>query len=248
MTITATTVYDGGSATYGGTTLNQIAVQPSGGGSNVAKFLPTTIGTGATTGADSVDAGNTWTLTRNFPASSVAYAPSQLVNKESLHMYEGSPYLHNPPAVESYHPFSVFLQVRRFWTASAGTDYDIFKLLNATNQGLKIFYDGPAVKATFTDGTNTETVTWTEAPTYGTWHEIVVRRSAAVGFSLVVNGTEQSVVDTAVNVPFTTATSSATFGEGAASEFNPRFGLAQFAFFDRRLSDTEITLLNSQIT
>ena len=248
LTITATTVYDGGSATYGGTTLNQIAVQPSGGGSNVAKFLPTTIGTGATTGADSVDAGNTWTLTRNFPASSVAYAPSQLVNKESLHMYEGSPYLHNPPAVESYHPFSVFLQVRRFWTASAGTDYDIFKLLNATNQGLKIFYDGPAVKATFTDGTNTETVTWTEAPTYGTWHEIVVRRSAAVGFSLVVNGTEQSVVDTAVNVPFTTATSSATFGEGAAAEFNPRFGLAQFAFFDRRLSDTEITLLNSQIT
>ena len=248
LTITATTIYDGGSATYGGTTLNQIAVQPSGGGSNVAKFLPTTIGTGATTGADSVDAGNTWTLTRNFPASSVAYAPSQLVNKESLHMYEGSPYLHNPPAVESYHPFSVFLQVRRFWTASAGTDYDIFKLLNSTNQGLKIFYDGPAIKATFTDGTNTETVTWTESPTYGTWHEIVVRRSADVGFSLVVNGTEQSVVATAVNVPFTTATSSATFGEGAASEFNARFGLAQFAFFDRRLSDTEITLLNSQIT
>lgn len=248
LTITATTIYDGGSATYGGTTLNQIVVQPSGGGSNVAKFLPTTIGTGATTGADSVDANNTWTLTRNFPASSVAYAPSQLVNKESLHMYEGSPYLHNPPAVESYHPFSVFLQVRRFWTASAGTDYDIFKLLNATNQGLKIFYDGPAIKATFTDGTNTETVSWTESPTYGTWHEIVIRRSAAIGLSIVVNGTEQATANTAVNVPFTTATSSATFGEGAAAEFNPRFGLAQFAFFDRRLSDTEITLLNSQIT
>lgn len=252
LTITPATVYEASTSnTFSGLTLNQIAIQANGtgpSGTNLAKFLPTTIGTGATTGADSVNASNTWTLTRNFPASSVAYAPSQLVNKESLHVYEGSPYLHNPPAVESYHPFSVFLQVRRFWTASAGTDYDIFKLLNATNQGLKIFYDGPAIKATFTDGTNTETVTWTESPTYGTWHEIVVRRSADVGFSLVVNGTEQSVVATAVNVPFTTATSSATFGEGAASEFNARFGLAQFAFFDRRLSDTEITLLNSQIT
>ena len=252
LTITPATVYEASTSnTFSGLTLNQIAIQANGtgpSGTNLAKFLPTTIGTGATTGADSVNASNTWTLTRNFPASSVAYAPSQLVNKESLHVYEGSPYLHNPPAVESYQPFSVFLQVRRFWTASAGTDYDIFKLLNATNQGLKIFYDGPAIKATFTDGTNTETVTWTESPTYGTWHEIVVRRSADVGFSLVVNGTEQSVVATAVNVPFTTATSSATFGEGAASEFNARFGLAQFAFFDRRLSDTEITLLNSQIT
>lgn len=249
LTISATTVYDGGSATYGGLTLNQIVVQPNGGGSNVAKFLPTTIGTGATTGADSVNASNTWTLTRNFPGSSAtSYAPSQLINKESIHFYEGSPSLHNVPPLESHSPFSVFLQIRRFWTASAGTDYDIFKILNATNQGLKIFYDGPAIKATFTDGSNTETVTWTESPTYGTWHKVVVRRDGANGLSLVINGTEESTATLALNVPFTTSMSSATFSEGAASTFNSRFGLAQFAFYNRRLSDTEITLLNSQIT
>ena len=248
LTITATTIYDGGSATYGGTTLNQIAVQPSGGGSNVAKFLPTTIGTGATTGADSVDANNTWTLTRNFPASSVAYAPSQLVNKESIHMYEGTPTMHNPPEIEAYHPFSVAMQVRRFWTASAGTDYSIFKLLNAANQGLHIYYDGPAIKATFTDGIATETVTWTESPTYGSWHEVVVRRDADIGFSLVINGTEQSTASSAVGTTFSSATSSASFGEGAAGAWNARFGLAQFAYFNRRLSDAEITLMNSQIT
>ena len=248
LTITATTIYDGGSATYGGTTLNQIAVQPSGGGSNVAKFLPTTIGTGATTGADSVDANNTWTLTRNFPASSVAYAPSQLVNKESIHMYEGTPTMHNPPEIEAYHPFSVAMQVRRFWTASAGTDYTIFKLLNAANQGLHIYYDGPAIKATFTDGTDTETVTWTESPTYGSWHEVVVRRDPTIGFSLVINGTEQSTAAAAITKTFSSATSSASFGEGAAGAWNARFGLAQFAYFNRRLSDAEITLMNSQIT
>ena len=113
------------------------------------------------------------------------------INNESIHFW-GSPSLHNVPPLESHSPFSVFLQIRRFWTASAGTDYDIFKILNATNQGLKIFYDGPAIKATFTDGSNTETVTWTESPTYGTWHKVVVRRDGANGLSLVINGTEES--------------------------------------------------------
>ena len=252
LTLTPATVYEASTSnTFSGLTLNQITIQANGtgpSGTNLAKFLPTTIGTGATTGADSVDASHTWTLTRNFPASSVAYAPSQLINKESIHAYEGTLTMYNPPELEAYHPFSVAMQVRRFWTASAGTDYTIFKLLNAANQGLHIYYDGPAIKATFTDGTDTETVTWTESPTYGSWHEVVVRRDPTIGFSLVINGTEQSTVAAAITKTFSSATSLASFGEGAAGAWNARFGLAQFAYFNRRLSDAEITLMNSQIT
>jgi hypothetical protein len=246
LTITAQDDYDGASALYQGITVTQIDVQPSGGGSSVATFLPGTIASTATTGADSVTPGNTWTLTRSYPgSSSTAYAPSQVVDRDILHVYEGSPSMHNPPPIESYHPFSVLLQVRRFWTS--GT-YDIFRLENATNQGLRVFYDDGAIKATFTDNTNTETVTWTESPSFGDWHWLVVRRDPANGLELIVNGTSQSTATAAVVSTFTTATNSATFGQGAASEFNARFGLAEFAFFDRRLSDIEITLLGTEIS
>ena len=247
LTITAQDDYDGASALYQGITVTQIDVKPSGGGgSSVATFLPGTIASTATTGADSVDSNNTWTLTRSFPgSSSTAYAPSQVVDRDILHVYEGSPSIHNPPPIESYHPFSVLLQVRRFWTS--GT-YDIFRLENATNQGLRVFYDDGAIKATFTDNTNTETVTWTESPSFGDWHWLVVRRDPANGLELIVNGTSQSTATAAVVSTLTTATNSATFGQGAASEFNARFGLAEFAFFDRRLSDIEITLLGTEIS
>lgn len=246
LTITAQDDYDGASALYQGITVTQIDVQPSGGGSSVATFLPGTIASTATTGADSVTPANTWTLTRSFPgSSSTAYAPSQVVDRDILHVYEGAPSMHNPPPIESYHPFSVLLQVRRFWTS--GT-YDIFRLENATNQGLRVFYDDGAIKATFTDNTNTETVTWTESPSFGDWHWLVVRRDPANGLELIVNGTSQSTATAAVVSTFTTATNSATFGQGAASEFNARFGLAEFAFFDRRLSDIEITLLGTEIS
>ena len=246
LTITAQDDYDGGSALYQGLTVTQIDVQPSGGGSSVAKFLPGTIASTSTTGADSVDTDSTWTLTRSFPgSSSVAYAPSQVVDRDILHVYEGSPSMHNPPPIESYHPFSVLLQVRRFWTS--GT-YDIFRLENATNQGLRVFYDDGAIKATFTDNTNTETVTWTESPSFGDWHWLVVRRDPANGLELIVDGTLESTATTTVVSTFTTATNSATFGQGAASEFNARFGLVKFAFFDRRLSDIEITLLGTEIS
>ena len=187
-------------------------------------------------------------MTRNFPASSVAYAPSQLINKNFLHAYEGSPSLNNCPELEIHKDYSVLLQVRRFWTASAGTDYDIFKIEDTSGKGLKIFYDGPAIKATFKDGTNTETVSWTESPTYGTWHWIVVRRDPTNGLSLIVNGTEQATATATVDVTFALPTTLAKFSEGAASEFNARFGLAEYVFFDRKLTDAEITLLNSQIT
>ena len=246
LTITAQDDYDGASALYQGITVTQIDVQPSGGGSSVATFLPGTIASTATTGADSVDSNNTWTLTRSFPgSSSTAYAPSQVVDRDILHVYEGSPSMHNPPPIESYHPFSVLLQVRRFWTS--GT-YDIFRLENATNQGLRVFYEDGAIKATFTDNTNTETVTWTESPSFGDWHWLVVRRDPANGLELIVNGTSQSTATAAVVSTLTTATNSATFGQGAANEFNARFGLAEFAFFDRRLSDIEITLLGTEIS
>jgi hypothetical protein len=246
LTITAQDDYDGASALYQGITVTQIDVQPSGGGSSVATFLPGTIASTATTGADSVTPANTWTLTRSYPgSSSTAYAPSQVVDRDILHVYEGSPSMHNPPSLESYHPFSVLLQVRRFWTS--GT-YEIFRLENTTNQGLRVFYDDGAIKATFTDNTNTETVTWTESPSFGDWHWLVVRRDPANGLELIVDGTSESTATAAVASTFTTATNSATFGQGAASEFNARFGLAEFAFFDRRLSDIEITLLGTEIS
>jgi len=246
LTIAAQDDYDGASALYQGITVTQIDVQPSGGGSSVATFLPDTIASTATTGADSVTPANTWTLTRSYPgSSSTAYAPSQVVDRDILHVYEGSPSMHNPPSLESYHPFSVLLQVRRFWTS--GT-YDIFRLENATNQGLRVFYDDGDIKATFTDNTNTETVTWTETPSFGDWHWLVVRRDPANGLELIVDGTSESTATAAVATTFTTATNSATFGQGAASEFNARFGLAEFAFFDRRLSDIEITLLGTEIS
>jgi hypothetical protein len=243
LDLTAATIYTG-SEDYSGATLTKIEVEPSGGGTRVAYFLPSTIVPTATSGVD--DDGKTWTLTRSFPgSSSTAYAPSQVVDRDILHVYEGSPSMHNPPSLESYHPFSVLLQVRRFWTS--GT-YDIFRLENATNQGLRVFYDDGAIKATFTDNTNTETVTWTESPSFGDWHWLVVRRDPANGLELIVNGTSQSTATAAVVSTFTTATNSATFGQGAASEFNARFGLAEFAFFDRRLSDIEITLLGTEIS
>ena len=252
LTITPATVYEASTSnTFSGLTLKQIAIQANGtgpSGTNLAKFLPTTIAVGATTGADSVTASNTWTLTRNFPASSVAYAPSQLINKNFLHAYEGSPSLNNCPELEIHKDFSVLLQVRRFWTASAGTDYDIFKIEDTSGKGLKIFYDGPAIKATFTDGTNTETVSWTESPTYGSWHWIVVRRDPTNGLSLVVNGTEQSTATATASVTFALPTTLAKFSEGAAGAWNARFGLAEYVFFDRKLTDAEITLLSSQIT
>jgi len=243
ITIDAQDVFTG-STKYAGSSIKQISVEHS--STEVAKFLPTTIAGSATTGDDEIaPLTQTWTLTRTFPASSVAYSPSQVVDRDILHVYEGSPSMHNPPSLESYHPFSVLLQVRRFWTS--GT-YDIFRLENATNQGLRVFYDDGDIKATFTDNTNTETVTWTESPSFGDWHWLVVRRDPANGLELIVDGTSESTATAAVATTFTTATNSATFGQGAASEFNARFGLAEFAFFDRRLSDIEITLLGTEIS
>jgi hypothetical protein len=243
LTISAQDDYDGGSALYQGITVTQIDVQPSGGGASVATFLPSTIPSRGIIGADSVTPANTWTLTRNYPGSStIAYAPSQVVNRDILHAYEGSPYMYNVPRVETYHPFSVLLQVRRFWTT--GT-YDIFRLENADGQGLCVFYDGRYVSATFTDGINTETVTWLEAPSFGEWHLLTIRRDLVNGLGMVVDAHVSTEVTAATSVvsTFTAVTDTVSFGQGVNGEFNARFGLSAFGYFDRRLSDSEIGLL-----
>ncbi|MEL0098116.1 MAG: hypothetical protein VW907_01005 [Opitutae bacterium] len=263
LTISASDTYDGVSTLYyGGITASAIEVQPSGGGAAVARFLPTTIAASATTGADSVDGNNTWTLTRTFPASSVAYAPSQIIDRDFLHVYEGGPTFNNCPEIEVYSDFSVLLQCRRFWTgtASAGPAFDILRIETdeVAPKGLRIFYDGPAIKATFYDGTNTETVSWTESPAYGSWQWFVVRRDPTNGLSLVPPGSYSA--SNLVSDSEITATASATSlltlptsvmklgqddGDGT---FNARFGLSEFAYFDRKLTDAEIVLLSMQIS
>jgi hypothetical protein len=65
---------------------------------------------------------------------------------------------------------------------------------------------------------------------------------------LVVNGTEQSTATATASVTFALPTTLAKFSEGAAGAWNARFGLAEYVFFDRKLTDAEITLLSSQIT
>ena len=242
ITIDAQDTYTG-STTYAGSSIKQISVEYS--STEVAKFLPTTIAVGDTTGADSVDAGQTWTLTRTFPASSVAYAPSQLVNKDSIHIFEGSPKIHRPIKFETYMPFSVAMQIRRFW--DSGT-YDIFKLHTSDSDGLTIYFEDDYLKASFTQDSVVERLEWQET-SYGSWHSVVVRRDPEGNFSLVVDGTEEDTTPASNNIrTFANEITLGVLGEGAASEFNPRFGLAEFGMFDRYLSDAEITLLNSQIS
>jgi len=260
LTLSASAAYDGVSALYGGITASAIEVQPSGGGTAVARFLPTTIAASATSGADSITGTNTWTLTRTFPASSIAYAPSQIINRDFLHVYEGGPTFNNCPEIEVYSDFSVLLQCRRFWTASTGTEFDILRIETneVTPKGLRIFYDGPAIKATFYDGTNTETVSWTESPAYGSWQWFVVRRDPTNGLSLVppgsyspsnlVSGSEITASATATSL-FSSPTSVMKLGEDdGASTWNARFGLSEFVYFDRKLTDAEIELLSTQIS
>jgi hypothetical protein len=241
LTIDAQDTYTG-STTYAGSSIKQISVEES--ATEVAKFLPTTIAVGDTTGADSVDSNNTWTLTRTFPASSVAYAPSQLVNKDSIHVFEGSPKIHRPIKFETHMPFSVAMQIRRFW--DSGT-YDIFKLHTSDSDGLTIYFEDDYLKASFTQGSVVERVEWQET-SYGSWHSVVVRRDPEGNFSLVVDGTEQDTAATGNTSAFANEITLGVIGEGAASEFNPRFGLAEFGMFDRYLSDAEITLLDTQIS
>ena len=241
LTIDAQDTYTG-STTYAGSSIKQISVEES--SVEVAKFLSTTIAVTDTTGADSVNASNTWTLTRTFPASSVAYAPSQLVDKEFMHMYEGSLKLNKPLKIETYMPFSVVFNIRRFW--NSGT-FDIFKLHNVDSDGLTVYFEDDYLKASFTNSTVVERVEWQETG-YGEWHTVVVRRDANGNFSLVVDGVEEDVSAAAVVLPFENEISSSVLGHGAASEFNARFGLSQFAMFERYLEDNEITLLVSQLS
>jgi hypothetical protein len=247
--------------TYGGQSIVSIDVIPDGGtfGSNgvqsaasVAFFTPSTIGAATNpascTGTDNKS--KTWTLTRTFPTVTTAYAPSQLIDKPAVQAYKGAPVIAEAPQIEYYTPFSVAMQVRRHWTASSGTEYNIFSLLNTegTPQGLKIFYVDGKLRATFSDGNFTETVSFTETP-FGNWKNVVVQRDPQTGFRLYVNGTlaETATINTSL-APFASPTSVGTFGQGTASQYFARFSLSHFAYYDRFLSTNEISLLNSQLT
>ena len=197
---TATT-FSFAAGTYGGLSVVSIDVVPNGdsfgangvqAATSVAFFTPSTIGAAANpasaTGTDNKS--KTWTLTRTFPTVTTEYAPSQIIDKPAVQAYKGAPVLNDPPQIEYYTPFSIGMQVRRHWKASSGTEYNIFSLLNTESspQGLKIFYVDDKLRATFTDGTYTETVSFTET-TFGGWKNVVVQRDPQTGFRLYVNGT-----------------------------------------------------------
>lgn len=238
---------------YGGQTIRSIEVTPNSGGEPVALFeayvsgSPTlsSIDSGTvTSGTDSK--GATWTLTRSWHSG--LYSPSQPIDKPALHAYEGSPTILNSPSIEHWSSFSLFLHIRRFWTGTEGVDtHDIFKMQNSAGQGLHVYYDGPKLKADFSDGTNTDSVEWEESPDYGDWHRIVVRRNGD-RLGLVVDGdVANEVVDTnSIVVPFSERTSLATLSEGDAGTYNARFSLANIAFFLRDMDNNEIILLESQ--
>ena len=234
---------------YSGKTLSKIEVWDSTDGSatgtRVAYYLPTTISGSATSGIDAYSI--TWTLTRNFPAPTVAYVPAQSLTKDAIHMYEGSPYFNKPPTIEAYDKFSVALQVRRFWN-NTGLTMDIFRLENASGYGLRVYYDGASIKADFTDGVATESVSYTESPAFGEWHVVVVRRDPAAGLVLNVDGVDIQTATISATRTFVDPVNVSSLGQGAGNTFNSRFALSHFAVFDRYLANNEITLLNSEIS
>ena len=245
----------------GGKSIVSIDVITNGGtfGSNgaqsaqsVAYFTPATIGAAANpasaTGTDNKS--KTWTLTRAFPTVTDAYAPSQIIDKPAIQAFKGAPVIAEAPELEHYTPFAIGMQVRRHWKATSGTEYNIFSLLNTEGspQGLKIFYEDNKLKATFTNGTFTETVSYTET-TFGGWKNVVVQRDPRFGFQLWVNGAQAQIANINTGITqFVNPTSVGTFGQGTASQYFARFGLSHFAYFDRLLTVREISLLNSQLT
>ena len=219
---------------------------------SVAYFTPATIGAAANpasaTGTDNKS--KTWTLTRAFPTVTDAYAPSQIIDKPAIQAFKGAPVIAEAPELEHYTPFAIAMQVRRHWKATSGTEYNIFSLLNTEGspQGLKIFYEDNKLKATFTNGTFTETVSYTET-TFGGWKNVVVQRDPRFGFQLWVNGAQAQIANINTGITqFVNPTSVGTFGQGTASQYFARFGLSHFAYFDRLLTVREISLLNSQLT
>ena len=190
--------------------------------------------------------GASWAISRGFPsAAATAYSPAQVVDQTFIHMYNGALNLKNSPTVEVYKPFSVLLKLRRFW--NSGT-FDIFNIVNGDNEGLHIYYNDATIAASFNGGSFSELVSWTESP-IGAWNWVVVRRDPTASLSIVGNGSLNTSSSAAVVVPsvFTESTSIARFGSGALGEYNARFGLAEFVFFERYLSNEEITLLAAQI-
>lgn len=249
---TGVTQIDFSADDYGGQTILAIEVMTSGGtegsppnpGANVvAYFTPDTI---PSTDSSSIDSeGYTWEIDRTW-ATGGAYAPSQVIDKNMIHMYESTPHIANPGSIEIYSSFSFALQVRRLWTGTEGVDtYNILSAVNSDYYGLNLYYDGPKIKADFYDGTTTESVEYVE-DAVGEWHTIVIRRNSD-GLSMVVDGVEEDSTPMMLTVPFNHQIDNLYFSQGELNEWNSRFALAQYAFFTRYLTDTEITLLESQI-
>ena len=218
---------------------------------SVAYFRPDTIGAAANplsaTGTDNKS--KTWTLTRVVANNSTNWIPSQTIDKSFIQPYKGKFTTAEPPELEYYTPFSIGMQIRRCWTSSGtGTEHNVYSLLNGSNQGLKIFFEDATLKAVFTDGTFSETASWTQT-SFGGWDNIVVQRDPSVGLRIYANGTLAQTADINTSLAaFSASTNAATFGEGTNSQYNPWFALSHFAFFNRFLSTNEISLLNSQLT
>lgn len=201
----------------------------------------------------------TWSITRAWPSESFAYSPSQTIDLACIHMYESKPEIAQATnavhgfTLEHWSPFSMFFHIKRVWTGTEGTDiYNIFNVDYGSNAGFRIYYDGPKIKATFSDGTNTESVEWEEtSPSYGDWHTVVVRRNSST-FGIVVDADTAGEATTALalTTPLPDTTPSRYFsegGEGVGSTWTPRFALARFTFFNRYLSDGEIALLETEV-
>lgn len=258
---------------FGGDTILAVEVMAQGGtagdgtspGGNVeAFFTPTTIAASDTSGADITDNTLTWTLTRGWPITTTpdgnwsdgTYSPSQVIDLPCIHMYESKPEIAQATnavhgfTLEHWSPFSMFFHIKRVWTGTEGTDiYEIFNVDYGSGAGFRIYYDGPKIKATFSDGTNTESVEWEEtSPSYGDWHTVVVRRNSST-FGIVVDADTAGEATTALalTTPLPNTTPSRYFSDGDVNTWTPRFALARFTFFNRYLSDGEIALLETEV-
>ena len=251
-----TTVYTGAS-TLNGVSLTQIEVFATGTVTpTLAKFTPLLLDT-VDSAADTYS--KTWTVQRTFPVSTaVEFAPAQTVTRDAVHMFYGGPSMANPPQLETFKPFSVAFSVRRHWTGSAGTIYDVLRLLNDPDDtaGFHVYFDGPKLKVEFLDGSvdnlsqpivetlETSAVDFPDVA-YREWADVVIRRSAAANtFSIVVNGDfDKEATSTISANAIMPVLNKFILGFGSGAECVPRFSISNLVFFDRFLSDAEISLL-----
>lgn len=251
--VTGVTQIDFSADDYGGKDIYSVEVcdaDTNGGGTSpgsdaVAYYTTSTLSAGASAGTDALSA--SWELNRSWPADSYFYVPSQVIDRSYFSTYEGTLDVKKKLHLENYSSVSVSGAFRRHWT-DASTEYNIYKVVNSSGQGLQLKYSGTKFVATYSDGTLTETVEWTESPVYGSWHVYAVRRSAQSGLELWVDGTLVDSADAEDLEVFGSVTRTAEIGEGNSNTFNPRVEVASLTIYDRYLSNPEIALLNSELS